>query len=195
MKRAPPKPALAARPAPAPAPIVEHRRGPLPAPIAAAPLPVAQPAPPFAAPVPWRPAPAPEPPPSAEPAPAPIAPAPPPPRIADGRNLPGCEALRDRQNQNMDLTRPRAPTANPGWQERARALLADGRYLAHCGLGARSALTLCTAVEQGRVVGVSVTTDPASARVDACVRRAVAGLSFTPSAELEVFTTYFAPLR
>jgi hypothetical protein len=152
--------------------------------VAAAPVPAPAP------PVHDAPAPAPAP-----PAPAPPAPEPPPPaRIADSRALPGCEALRNRQTQEIDLTRARPPAQND-WQQRARALLADGAFFAHCGLGARTALTLCTAVERGSVVGVSVTTEPSSAQVNGCVRRAVSRLRFPSSPELEVFTTHFAPAR
>jgi hypothetical protein len=133
------------------------------------------------------------PPPPPEPAPSP-APKPAPAPIADARGLTSCEAARDRQQQEIDLSRPRGPSRD-GWQDRARELLADGSYFAHCGLSSKSALTLCTAVEQGKVIGVTVTTEPASRRVNACVRSAVAGLRFTASSEIEIFTTYFAPVR
>lgn len=134
-----------------------------------------------------RPSPPPEPAPAPKPAPAPA-------RIADARGLPSCEAARERQRQEVDLSRARGP-ARDGWQDRARERLADGSYFTHCGLSARTALTLCTAVEQGRVVGVTVTTVPTSSRVNGCVRNAVAGLRFTASPEIDVFTTYFAPER
>jgi hypothetical protein len=129
-------------------------------------------------------------PPEQAPAAKPAAPA----RSADARGLPTCEAARERQRQEIDLSRARGP-GRDGWQDRAREQLADGSYFTHCALSARTALTLCTAVEQGRVVGVTVTTVPASSRVDACVRNAVAGLRFTASPEIDVFTTYFAPVR
>ncbi len=47
------------------------------------------------------------------------------------------------------------------------------------------------AVQNGKVVGVTVTTEPRDARINACVRRAVTSLRFPRSPGLDVTRTRF----
>jgi hypothetical protein len=56
-------------------------------------------------------------------------------------------------------------------------------------------VSICAAVQSGRVVGVTVSTSPGSERVRACVARAVRGLTFPSSPRLDVARTRFDASR
>jgi hypothetical protein len=75
------------------------------------------------------------------------------------------------------------------------AVLEDGTYLNHCALPARTAIAICAAVQDGKVVGLSVTSEPRSPTINACVRRAVTALRFPRSPRLDVTRTRFEPTR
>jgi hypothetical protein len=85
--------------------------------------------------------------------------------------------------------------ASPGAPDLSRdafaSVLESGGYLARCAIPDRTALDICAAVQNGKVVGVSVTSTPRSATIDACVRHSVAGLRFPQSARLDVTRTHF----
>lgn len=51
---------------------------------------------------------------------------------------------------------------------------------------------ICVAVRQGRVLGVTVGTDPGSSSIQSCVARAVRGLSFPSHPRMDVTRTRFA---
>ncbi|HET9953363.1 MAG TPA: hypothetical protein VFQ61_02605 [Polyangiaceae bacterium] len=107
--------------------------------------------------------------------------------------LPSCESAAASANQKIDLRSTRgAPDLTRG---AFASVLENGAYFSHCGLGARTALEICAAVQDGKVVGVSVSTEPRSATVNACVRRAVAGLRFPRNAQLDVTRTRFEAER
>jgi hypothetical protein len=69
--------------------------------------------------------------------------------------------------------------------------LENGAYLGACAVPARTALEICAAVQDGKVVGLSVTTAPHDSAIGACVRRAVASLRFPRNAALDVTRTRF----
>jgi hypothetical protein len=109
----------------------------------------------------------------------------------DGRvaALPSCESAALTANQDIDLrSGPGAPDLT---RDAFASVLDNGGYLAHCAIPARTALSICAAVQDGKAVGVSVTSEPQSAAINACVRRAVAGLHFPQSARLDVTRTRF----
>ncbi len=103
--------------------------------------------------------------------------------------MPSCESAAATANQDIDLR------AGPGAPDLTRdafaPVLENGSYLSHCAIPARTALAICVAVQDGKAVGVSVTTEPQSAAINACVRRSVAGLRFPRSARLDVTHTRF----
>ncbi|HEV8547980.1 MAG TPA: hypothetical protein VGQ57_03110, partial [Polyangiaceae bacterium] len=100
-----------------------------------------------------------------------------------------CEAAAATANETLDLGgASRAPDLP---REVFAAVLNHGAYLARCAVPARTALQICAAVQNGKVVGVSVSSEPHSAAIDACVRRGVAGLRFPSSPHVDVTRTRF----
>jgi hypothetical protein len=103
--------------------------------------------------------------------------------------LPSCESAAAAGNQSIDL---RAAGGAPDLTRDAfAAILENGAYLGACAVPARTALEICAAVRDGKVVGVTVTTAPRDPAISACVRRAVAALHFPRNASLDVTRTRF----
>lgn len=73
-----------------------------------------------------------------------------------------------------------------------RALLAQGSYLLDCEGAYESDVSLCVAVADGRVSGVTVRTDPPRPEVEECLRDAVSALSFEPNLGFDVTEVTFA---
>jgi hypothetical protein len=103
--------------------------------------------------------------------------------------LPSCESAAAAANQSIDLRG--APGAPDLTRDAFAAVLENGAYLSACAVPARTALEICAAVQDGQVVGLSVTTVPHDSAIRACVRRAVASLHFPRSARLDVTRTRF----
>ncbi len=72
------------------------------------------------------------------------------------------------------------------------AVLNRGSYFGHCGVPSNVTLNICAAVQNGRAVGVTVSTKPRNAGVNRCVSSAVRGLSFPSHPRLDVTRTTFA---
>jgi hypothetical protein len=190
---------------PEPAPVATHRDEPPPPPpavVAAAPREVTAPRreapPPVENDEPVRSAPAPLEPrrepeffrdeaPSRAPEPIPPRREPPP------TSLPSCEAAADSANQIIDMGAGRgAPDLT---RDAFAAVLENGSYLSACAIPARTALEVCAAVQGGKVVGVTVSSEPRDPAINACVRRAVAALRFPQNPRLDVTRTRFEPAR
>jgi hypothetical protein len=108
-------------------------------------------------------------------------------------SLPSCESAAASANETIDL---RAARGAPDLTRDAFAsLLENGAYLVRCAIPARTALEICAAVQDGKVVGVTVTSEPRNPATNACVRRAVATLRFPRSARLDVTRTRFEAAR
>nr|PZN14395.1 MAG: hypothetical protein DIU78_26400 [Pseudomonadota bacterium] len=71
------------------------------------------------------------------------------------------------------------------------AILNRGTYFAHCGIPDSMGVNICAAVQNGRAVGVTVTTKPRDRRAEACVAAAVRGLRFPSHPKLDVTRTQF----
>ncbi len=67
----------------------------------------------------------------------------------------------------------------------------NGSYLGGCGVPEAMSVSICAAVQNGRAVGVSVSTRPANARVAGCVSGAVRSLRFPSHPKLDVVRTSF----
>ncbi|MBK9263388.1 MAG: hypothetical protein IPM54_26735 [Polyangiaceae bacterium] len=72
-------------------------------------------------------------------------------------------------------------------------VLNRGTYLNACGVPPSTEVNICAAVQNGRAVGVTVTTRPSNPGVNSCVAGAVRGLSFPAHPRLDVSRTTFAP--
>jgi hypothetical protein len=124
---------------------------------------------------------------------------PPPPRQESAKeearafSLPSCEAAAAAANETIDMQGSRgAPDLT---RDAFASVLENGAYLGRCEIPARTALDVCAAVQNGKVVGITVSSTPRSPSVNACVRRAVVGLRFPESARLDVTRTRFAAAR
>jgi hypothetical protein len=113
-------------------------------------------------------------------------------RAAGG--LPSCETAASSASETIDLgSTPGARGAPDITRDAFARILENGSYLSRCAIPASVAVDVCAAVQEGKVVGITVSTQPRSAAVNACVRRAVAGLRFPRNAHLDVTRTHFAP--
>jgi len=70
-------------------------------------------------------------------------------------------------------------------------VLNGGGYFSHCGVPFSMSVNICAAVQNGRAVGVTVTTNPKSGKA-ACVANAVRRLSFPSHPKLDITRTTFA---
>ncbi|MFZ5893005.1 MAG: hypothetical protein ACOY0T_18235 [Myxococcota bacterium] len=106
------------------------------------------------------------------------------------RSLPSCEAAAESANQMIDFG---STQGTPDITRDAFAgRLENGAYLSTCAIPASTALEICAAVQNGKVVGVSVSSEPRSSAINACVRHAVSSLRFPSSPRLDVTRTRFA---
>jgi hypothetical protein len=97
-----------------------------------------------------------------------------------------CEGARSRYVEDYDKSAPPDLSANAYGN-----VLNNGKYLQGCAVPASMSLTICAAIQNGRAVGVTVTTNPKDGKVASCVAGAVRGLSFPAHPRLDVTTTSF----
>lgn len=72
------------------------------------------------------------------------------------------------------------------------AVLNRGGYLNSCGVPSNMEVNICAAVQNGRAVGVTVSTKPSSPGIASCVAGQVRGMSFPSHPRLDVTRTTFA---
>jgi hypothetical protein len=99
-----------------------------------------------------------------------------------------CEAAAAAYVENYDKSAP--PDLSAGAYA---GVLSRGTYLNACGVPPSMGVSICAAVQNGRAVGVTVRTDPASGGIAGCVRGAVFGMSFPAHPRLDVTRTHFKP--
>jgi hypothetical protein len=71
-------------------------------------------------------------------------------------------------------------------------VLNRGSYLNACGVPNSMSVNVCAAVQNGRAVGVTVSTDPPNQGISSCVAGQIRGLSFPSHPRLDVARTTFA---
>jgi hypothetical protein len=104
-----------------------------------------------------------------------------------------CEAAIARNNEQINIGGARGPADVT--REQYAGILQNGRYLAGCAIPDRTVFEICAAVRDGRAVGITVTSSPSSAALNACVRRAVSSLKFPSNPRLDVTHTRFDAAR
>ncbi len=72
------------------------------------------------------------------------------------------------------------------------AVLNRGSYLNSCGVPPSTEVNICAAVQNGRAVGVTITTRPSNPGINSCISGAVRALSFPAHPRLDVSRTTFA---
>ncbi|MCA9618692.1 MAG: hypothetical protein KC731_06715 [Myxococcales bacterium] len=70
-------------------------------------------------------------------------------------------------------------------------ILGRDRYFQHCELPARYEVAICAAVQNGQVLGASVSTSPRSPRHEACIDRSLRALDFPVHPRMDVTRTVF----
>jgi hypothetical protein len=71
------------------------------------------------------------------------------------------------------------------------SVLNNGSYIVGCGTPASMHVSVCAAVQNGRAVGVTVTTEPPNGGISSCIAGAVRRMSFPSNPKLDVATTRF----
>jgi hypothetical protein len=117
--------------------------------------------------------------------------APPPPETAPDAPVvvSSCEAAIARNNEQITIGAARG--AADTTREAYAAILQNGRYLAACSVPERTVFEVCAAVKDGRAIGITVVSSPASPKLNACVRSAVSRLQFPRNSRLDVTHTRF----
>ncbi len=98
-----------------------------------------------------------------------------------------CEGARAKYIEDYDKSAP--PDLSAGAYGN---VLNKGTYLNSCGVPNSMTVNICAAVQNGRAVGVTVTTNPSNRGVASCIAGAVRGLSFPSHPRLDVTNTTFA---
>jgi hypothetical protein len=104
-----------------------------------------------------------------------------------------CEAAIARNNEQINIGGARGPADVT--REQYAGILQNGRYLAGCSIPDRTVFEICAAVRDGRAIGITVTSSPANASLNRCVRRAVSSLKFPSNPRLDVTHTRFDAAR
>lgn len=73
------------------------------------------------------------------------------------------------------------------------SVLNKGNYLNACGVPSNMGVNICAAVQNGRAVGVSVSTNPSNPGISSCIAAQVRGLGFPAHPRMDVARTSFAP--
>jgi hypothetical protein len=100
-----------------------------------------------------------------------------------------CEAAQAAYVEEMSVGGPRGQADLT--QGQYAAVLNRGTYFGHCGIPESMGINICAAVQNGRAVGVTVTTRPRDKRMESCVAAGVRGLSFPSHPKLDVTRTTF----
>jgi hypothetical protein len=126
--------------------------------------------------------------------------------------LAGCGASGSRANASGAPAAPRGPSCEEAYRKYVAStafkgarpdsaaevpveaygdVLNYGSYFSHCPLEDKAEISICAAVQNGRALGVTVTTSPRLPEAEACIDRAVRGLHFRPHPKMEVARTFF----
>jgi hypothetical protein len=109
------------------------------------------------------------------------------PSVASGQS---CEAAMDAYNEEKVMGAKGGQTDLTAGQ--FGRVLNGGGYFSHCGVPNSMAVNICAAVQNGRAVGVTVSTQPHDPKKVACITGAVRGISFPSHPKLDVTRTRFA---
>jgi len=107
------------------------------------------------------------------------------PTVAAGQS---CEAAMDAYNEEKSMGEQGQADITAGQYGR---VLNGGGYFSHCGVSLRMTVNICAAVQNGRAVGVTVSTQPNDPKKEGCIASAVRGLSFPSHPKLDVTRTRF----
>lgn len=116
-------------------------------------------------------------------------------RPSGGGNYPvlgggmSCEAAQARYVEEFKIGNNGPPDLTAG---QYGAVLNRGSYLNACGVPSSMEVNVCAAVQNGRAVGVTVTTRPSNPGIASCIARQVRAISFPSHPRLDVARTTFS---
>lgn len=110
-------------------------------------------------------------------------------RVSGGSGLPSCESAATSASQDVDFSGGNRAADLP--TQAIAAVLENGAWLTSCNVPERTALDVCVAIKDGRVVGASVYSRPADSALNNCVKRRASSLQFPYSPRLDVARTRF----
>jgi hypothetical protein len=102
-----------------------------------------------------------------------------------------CEAAASKYVEKITVGGKRGPADITRAQY--GAILNRGSYFSHCPVPGSMGVNICAAVQNGRAVGVTVTTTPRNRAAEACVAASVRRITFPSHPKLDVTRTAFAP--
>lgn len=108
------------------------------------------------------------------------------PQLAGGGS---CEAAQSAYVEEMRMDGKGQADLTAG---QFQAVLGNGSYLNACGVPPNVGVNICAAIQNGRAVGVTVRTSPASGSMNSCIASKIRGLSFPSHPKLDVTRTSFA---
>jgi hypothetical protein len=111
------------------------------------------------------------------------------PRAGGTSGLPSCESAIASASQDVDFSGGNRAADLP--TRAIAAVLENGAWLASCNVPDRTSIDVCVAIKGGRVIGASVSSRPADAALNNCVRRRASSLQFPFSPHLDVARTRF----
>jgi len=100
-----------------------------------------------------------------------------------------CEQARARYIEEINVGGPKGQadlTAN-----QFGSVLNNGSYITACGTPGSMHVNVCAAVQNGRAVGVTITTEPPNAGIASCIASHVRRMGFPSNPKLDVATTRF----
>jgi hypothetical protein len=100
-----------------------------------------------------------------------------------------CEQARARYIEEINVGGPKGQADLTAGQ--FGSVLNNGSYITGCGTPGSMHVNVCAAVQNGRAVGVTVTTEPPNAGIASCVSNAVRRMSFPSNPKLDIATTRF----
>lgn len=99
-----------------------------------------------------------------------------------------CEAARDQNVEEVTIGASSAPDLSA---KDLGAVLNNGQYLDACGVANGAKVSVCAAVKQGAVVGVTIAMDPADPELEKCVAAEVRKLTFPAHPKMDIVKTQF----
>jgi len=99
-----------------------------------------------------------------------------------------CEAAQAAYVQEMKMGEKQKADLTVG---QLGAVLNTGSYLNSCGVPSSMSVSICAAIQNGRAVGVTVTTSPPNGGISGCVSRQIRNLRFPSNPKLDITRTRF----
>lgn len=103
-----------------------------------------------------------------------------------------CEAAQSRYVEEFKIGNNGPPDLTAGQYAR---VLNNGSYLNACNVPSSMEVNVCAAVQNGRAVGVTVTTNPSNGGIASCVAGQVRSMSFPAHPRLDIARTTFGAMK